>query len=34
VIIFEEEDRGYVKPVESLMTVAEAIEELECVKDM
>ena len=33
VLIFEEE-RGYIKPVESFVTVAEAIEELNCIKDM
>jgi uncharacterized protein YlzI (FlbEa/FlbD family) len=32
VLIFEEDGRGYIKPVERFMTVAEAIEELECVK--
>lgn len=34
VLIFEEEGRGYVKPVESFVTVAEAIEELSCIKDL
>lgn len=34
VLIFEEEGRGYIKPVEDFMTVAEAIEELECIKDL
>lgn len=33
VLIFEEEGRGYVKPVESFVTVEEAIEELNCIKD-
>lgn len=33
VLIFEEEGRGYIKPVEQFVTVAEAIEELECIKD-
>ena len=33
VLIFEEEGRGYVKPVESFVTVEEAIKELECLKD-
>ena len=32
VLIFEEDGRGYIKPVETFMTVEEAIEELECVK--
>lgn len=34
VLIFEEEGRGYIKPVEDFMTVAEAIEELQCIKDL
>ena len=34
VLIFEDEGRGYIKPVERLVTVAEAIEELECIKDL
>lgn len=33
VLIFEEEGRGYIKPVEEFVTVEEAIEELECIKD-
>jgi hypothetical protein len=33
VLVFEEEGRGYIKPVETFMTVEEAIEELECVKE-
>ncbi len=32
VLIFEEEGRGYVKPVEQFVTVGEAIEELEHIK--
>jgi hypothetical protein len=32
VLIFEEEDRGYIKPLETLMTVTEAIEELKCIE--
>jgi hypothetical protein len=32
ILVFEEDGRGYIKPVETFMTVAEAIEELECVK--
>lgn len=32
VLIFEEEGRGYVKPVEQFVTVEEAIEELEHIK--
>lgn len=33
VLIFEEE-RGYIKPVEEFVTVAEAIDELTCIKDL
>ncbi len=32
VLIFEEEGRGYIKPVEQFVTVSEAIEELEHIK--
>ena len=34
VLIFEEEGRGYIKPVEEFMTVTEAIEELKCIEDI
>ena len=34
VLIFEETGRGYIKPVEEFVTVAEAIEELSCIKDL
>lgn len=34
VLIFEEEGRGYIKPVEEFMTVNEVIKELECIKDI
>lgn len=34
VLIFEEEGRGYIKPVENFVTVKEAIEELENIKDL
>lgn len=34
ILIFEEEGRGYIKPVEQLVSVREAIEELECIKDI
>lgn len=34
VLVYEEEGRGYIKPVESIVTVQEAIEELSCIKDM
>jgi hypothetical protein len=33
-LVFEEEGRGYIKPVEDFVTVAEAIDELACIKDM
>lgn len=32
VLVFEDGGRGYIKPVETFMTIAEAIEELECVR--
>lgn len=34
VLIFEEEGRGYIKPVENFITVEEAIKELECIKEV
>jgi hypothetical protein len=34
VLIFEEEGRGYIKPVEEFVTVKEAIEELKCIEDL
>ena len=34
ILIFEEEGRGYIKPVEEFVTVKEAIEELECIKEL
>ena len=34
VIIFESDRRGYVKPVESFVSVKDAIEELENIKDL
>lgn len=34
VLIYEEEGRGYIKPVEEMMTVSEAIEELKCIEDV
>ena len=34
VLVFEEKGRGYIKPVEEFVTVAEAIDELSCIKDM
>lgn len=34
ILIFEEEGRGYIKPVEEFMTVNEAIEEFKCISDL
>lgn len=34
ILIFEEGGRGYIKPVEGFVTVAEAIEELKCIEGM
>lgn len=34
VLIYENEGRGYIKPVESFVTVEEAIEDFACIKDM
>ncbi len=34
VLVFEEDGRGYIKPVEEFMTLAEAAEELNCIKDL
>jgi hypothetical protein len=34
ILIFEEEGRGYIKPVEQFVTVSEAIEELEHIKEV
>ena len=34
ILIFEEEGRGYVKPVEPFVEVSEAIEDLENIKDL
>lgn len=34
ILIFEEEGRGYIKPVEHFVTVKEAIEELENIKEV
>ena len=33
-LVFEEEGRGYIKPVQEVMTVSEAIEELTNIKDL
>lgn len=34
VLVFEEEGRGYIKPVEEFVTIAEAIEDLTNIKDL
>lgn len=34
ILVFEEEGRGYIKPVEDFVTVEEAISELENIKDL
>ena len=34
ILIFEEEGRGYIKPVEEFATVKEAIKELNCISDL
>ena len=34
ILVFEEEGRGYIKPVEQFVTIAEAIEELTNIKDV
>ena len=32
ILVYEEEGRGYIKPVEEVMTVTDAIEELKCIE--
>ena len=34
ILIFEDEGRGYIKPVEDFVTIAEAIEDLTNIKDL
>lgn len=34
ILIFEEKGRGYIKPVEEFVTIQEAIDELENIKDL
>ena len=34
ILVFEEEGRGYIKPVEEFVTIAQAIEELQNMKDL
>lgn len=33
-IVFDGDERGYVKPAEELMTVNEVLEDLECIKEV
>ena len=34
VLLFEDEGRGYIKPVEAFVSVQEAVEELRCMKEL
>lgn len=34
ILIFEEEGRGYIKPVEQFVTIAEALDDLTNIKDL
>ena len=34
VLLFEEDSRGYIKPVENFVTITEALEDLENIKDL
>ena len=34
ILVFEEEGRGYIKPVEEFVTIVEAIEDFENIKDL
>ena len=34
ILVFEEEGRGYIKPVEEFVTIQEAIDDLENIKDL
>ena len=34
VLLFEDGGRGYIAPVEPFVTIAEAIDELECIRDL
>lgn len=34
ILVFEEEGRGYIKPVEEFVTIAEAISDFENIKDV
>ena len=34
ILIFEEEGRGYIKPVEPFVTIEEAVDDLTCIRDL
>ena len=34
ILVFEEEGRGYIKPLEAFVTIEEAIQDLENIKDL
>lgn len=34
IVLYEDENRGYVVPVERYVTIGEALEDLECIKDL
>jgi hypothetical protein len=34
ILLFEEDGRGYIKPVDSFVSIAEAIDDLENIKDL
>lgn len=34
ILLYEEEGRGYIKPVDGFGTIAEAIDDLTCIKDL
>lgn len=34
IVLFEDEERGYVVPVDKFVTIGEAIEDLDCIKDL
>lgn len=34
ILIFEEEGRGYIKPVEDFVTIKEAVDEFNCISDL
>lgn len=34
ILLFEDGGRGYIAPVEPFVTIAEAIDDLECIKDL